>query len=100
MYEVGAHPTLSAPVTVDVAAVLDAYDPLNLTETTLTMLYDWATLQRREWPIDGQGPPAPASWSSPSAPATTVTRRPPHTPHLGPVTLGPLEIKTFVWMAN
>ena len=114
MYERGAHPTLSTPVTVDVAALLGNFSGgglvSSIVEKTLTLAYDWATLQRRVWPTEGDGrdaregvqlPHAPmgiaAEWEG-VAPAAAVTASP-AAARAYDVTLGPLEIKTLLMQA-
>ena len=88
-YGIGEDAMLSLPATVDVAALLskETFDVVSVREVSLTnSMNKSAVLEQRarnlEWNTEG-APPSPHEWRHAEMEETTVT-------------LGPLEIKTFV----
>ena len=90
LFERGAHPIYSQPVTLDPAELFQQYWVLDDVQLmSLSLQQDAATAaQRRQWPIESG-----AQRNSPRAPGEA------RKPQDG-VTLGPMEIRTWTFVAD
>ena len=82
IFEAGAHPTLSLPVSIDLDSILDGVALGEATPMTLTLQTPLSDLQRRFWPTeDGR-----AGSTYAYAPRASAN-----------ITIGPVEMPTFLY---